>query len=175
MTWALLRTVGLRWLLLAGLAAALFGYAWLRGAASVRDDWERADLQRNLQDARALATAHEQARRIERAAADREAAAERTYQESLTYEKARHDRLLADARRGALRLSVPVRTIDACPMPDAAAGTGGRDGEARAELSDEAAGFLVGLAYEADTVVRQLAACQAIVESDREASRAQAQ
>ncbi|WP_148716691.1 lysis system i-spanin subunit Rz [Chitinolyticbacter meiyuanensis] len=175
MTWALLRTVGLRWLLLAGLAAALLGYGWLRGAASVRDDWERADLRRDLQDAQALVTAHDKARRIERDAATREAAAERTYQESLTHEKARHDRLLADARRGAVRLSVPVRTVDACPVPAAAAGTGRGDGEARAELSDAAAGFLVGLAFDADTVVRQLTACQAIVDSDREASRAQAQ
>ena len=45
--------------------------------------------------------------------------------------------------------------------------TGGRDAEAGAQLSTESARFLLHLTGEADDVVRQLQACQAVVESDR--------
>lgn len=104
------------------------------------------------------------------------AAASAKYQEDLMHEKDTKDRVIADLRSGALRLRVPVT------CPDGAGGSGtaapgpstiGRDGETRAELSISASEFLVGLANEADQVVRQLTACQAVVFSDRQAQGGQ--
>ncbi|WP_416242773.1 lysis system i-spanin subunit Rz [Azospira sp. APE16] len=92
------------------------------------------------------------------------------YQEDLKHEKAAKDRAIADIRSGDLRLRIPV----ACPegaggSTTAAPGPGaiGRDGETRAELSVQASEFLIGLASEADEVVLQLTACQAVVIADR--------
>ncbi|HTH39720.1 MAG TPA: lysis system i-spanin subunit Rz [Rhodocyclaceae bacterium] len=112
----------------------------------------------------------DQARAKEREHAQDMADASAQYQKDLKHEKAAKDRVIADLRRGDLRLQIPVT------CPDAAGGsatgatgtsTGGRDGETRAELSVEASEFLVGLASEADEVVRQLTACQVVVNADR--------
>lgn len=46
----------------------------------------------------------------------------------------------------------------------------GSDGGTTAKLSDESAGFLLNLSGEADEVVGQLTACQAVIRSDRGAS-----
>lgn len=46
-------------------------------------------------------------------------------------------------------------------------GISGRDGGAGAYLSTETAEFLLGLTGEADAVVRQLKACQAVAREDR--------
>ena len=69
------------------------------------------------------------------------------------------------ARRGALRLRIPGAV---CPVvPGAAASPSRSDGEASAELPGPVAADLLTLAHDADEVVRQLASCQAVVESDR--------
>lgn len=74
-----------------------------------------------------------------------------------------------DRVRAGQRLYIGAK----CPAPggsaapEAPTGAGARDGETRAELSESAAEWLIGLASEADAVVRQLTACQAVVEADR--------
>jgi hypothetical protein len=90
------------------------------------------------------------------------------YQSELKRTTDEKERVLAGVRAGDRRLYVDAR----CPgrgdgVPAAEPGAGGRDGEARAELSRQAAEFLVSLASEADAAVKQLAACQAVIESDR--------
>lgn len=92
------------------------------------------------------------------------------YQEDLLNEKATHDRVVSDLRNGSRVLRIPVAgTSQTCGGETGAAPTAAlrRDGQATAELSREASEFLVGLASEADAVVRQLAACQAVILQDR--------
>lgn len=115
-----------------------------------------------------------QARAREREHAQDMAAASAQYQKDLKHEKAAKDHAIADLRSGALRLRIPVAcTKGACGSGATAPGTSasGRDGETRAELSVEASEFLVGLASEADEVVHQLTACQAVVIADRKPQR----
>lgn len=99
----------------------------------------------------------------------------KTHQEELDREKAKRARAVADARAGALKLRDPGA------RPCAAPGGGGEAGEARtaagsgdaqagAELSRPFTEFLIDLAGEADEVVRQLGACQAVIEADRRIS-----
>lgn len=99
------------------------------------------------------------------------------YQGALNDARAETKRLADAARTGGFRLRVHA----ACPgtAPGAAgaasAAPGGRDGppagelpgEAAATLSGADAAFLIDLAGEADEVVRQLGACQAVVRADR--------
>lgn len=83
--------------------------------------------------------------------------------------RAETERLRAAARAGTVRLRDPGARQDACPSGAAETGPapGKRDGPATAELSGAAADFLLGLTGEADEVVRQLTACQALVLEDR--------
>ncbi|MDR2838111.1 MAG: lysis protein [Azonexus sp.] len=115
----------------------------------------------------------ENARATERAHAQSMAAASAQYQESLQHEKATKDRVIADLRAGALRLRFPAaNTAGERADGDTTAALGpsaaGCDGGAGGELSLAVAEFFVGLASEADEVVHQLAACQAVVIADRQ-------
>jgi hypothetical protein len=160
-------------LLVAAIVAAIYAYGQQQfglGEKAERTAWlARENTALTKANAR-IKELEDQARAKEREHAQDMAAASAKYQEDLKHEKAAKDRAVADLRSGALRLRIPV----ACP--DGAGGSGiatpgpgtvGRDGETRAELSVQASEFLVGLASEADEVVHQLTACQAVVIADR--------
>jgi hypothetical protein len=92
------------------------------------------------------------------------------YQKELAHVKADKDRVIASLRDGSMRLRIPVAaTVSANGgiASEVTPATTGRDGETRAELSVAAAEFLVGLASEADEVAKQLGACQAVINADR--------
>lgn len=92
------------------------------------------------------------------------------YETTIAALKARRDRDVADALAGALRLSIPAGPAPAggsVQLPDAATGTAGSDGAARGELPRQVAADLFALADDADQVVEQLHACQAVVADDR--------
>lgn len=92
-----------------------------------------------------------------------------TFQKAIANENATQVSTTARIRSGALVLSVPTRGVPTtCTAGAPAAGTGGRDGETRAELSVEGAEFLTGLLTEANLVVEQLTTCQADLKQDRE-------
>lgn len=159
--------------LIAAVVAAFYAYGQQQfglGETSERAAWLARE---NI----ALTTANGRIKELENQARTREhehaqdmAKASTKYQEDLKHEKAAKDRVIADLRRGDLRLRVPVTCpVSAAGGRTAALGTGtaGRDAGARAELSVEASEFLVGLASEADEVVHQLGACQAIINADR--------
>lgn len=116
------------------------------------------------------------ARRTERLVGDALANASQTYQESLTHEKTVHERTVADLRAGHRRLRIELVSrppaIGDPSSPTATAATG-CDGATFGELSTASAEFLVGLANEADTVVHQLTACQAVVIADRQINQPQ--
>lgn len=117
-----------------------------------------------------------QARKDEQDHAAALAKASGTYQESLKNEKAAHDRTVADLRSGALKLRIELARregADGSASGTPGAGSGGCDGAAYGELSPAAAGFLVGLASEADEVVHQLTACQADLTADRRINHTQ--
>jgi hypothetical protein len=94
-----------------------------------------------------------------------------TYQEQLQHEKKSRDRTIADLRSGALRLRIELarrETAGGSAIGEAGASAGGCDGASVGELSDAAAEFLVDLTAEADDVVHQLTACQAVLVADRQ-------
>ena len=97
-------------------------------------------------------------------------AASTQYQKDLIHEKSTKDSVIADLRSGVRRLRIELASPHATGGSDVSqvgAGAGRCDGPAVGELSGPAAEFLVGLASEADEVVRQLTACQAVVTADR--------
>jgi hypothetical protein len=90
------------------------------------------------------------------------------------YRKEREDNdrkknaVIAGLRSRAIVLRDPGSAQSCGSSPgEATAPAPGSDGKAGTELSPELAQFLVGEADRADGIVKQLAACQEIVESDR--------
>lgn len=156
---------------LVAIAAMIGAYVYGRhdGRELANAFWQarEAQIQADVQAVKDQAA--ERVREAEKASAARVVAISADYQADLQRLNDEKDALLSDVRAGRRRLSIPA-TCDAgggAPVPGAAAGTGGRDGEARAELSGEAADFLVALASEADRVARQLDACQQVIRADR--------
>lgn len=90
------------------------------------------------------------------------------YANDISTLKARSARDQSDARSGAIRLSVATPSSHGSEAPKAGDPATVGDGEARTELSGEVAAFLLALANEADEVVLQLTACQAVITSDRQ-------
>lgn len=120
--------------------------------------------------AQRIANAQAEARAIEQQRAADMAALTAAHQEALRHATADRDRVIADLRAGVVR----VREQFTCnSASDASGGTearasGQRDPEGTSRgLSAADAEFLLRIAAEADEIVHQLHACQAVIRSDR--------
>lgn len=100
------------------------------------------------------------------------------YQEDLQHEKADKDRTIAGIRAGTIRLRDPDAIGSHTCGGDASAVTAAaqrHNGETGTELQAKDSGvlsvaaseFIVGIGEEADEIVRQLTACQAVIMQDR--------
>ncbi len=92
------------------------------------------------------------------------------YEKEMRNVKADKDAVLAKLRAGTVVLRDPYATGQRSAGGEAgqvAAGASQCDGGAPGGLSVQTGEFLVGLASEADDIVKQLAACQAVVIDDR--------
>jgi prophage endopeptidase len=121
----------------------------------------------------ALQAATEQARATERRLTTEMAALDAKYTQEITDAKTQAERDIAAVRAGELRLRNRFTCAADTASPSrgagtAAAGTSLGDDTRQAGLQIADAEFLVRLADESDTVVRQLTACQAIVAADRQ-------
>lgn len=141
------------------LLAGTWWHGHRTGAAGVQAEWD-ADQARMT--ARLLAQ-EQAARAAEQQHAQALVAIDAQYQENERHAQLENNRLRAQLRTGTVRLSVPV-VAGSCNLPSDDSASGLRDSSPRAELSAEAADDLVALADDADAVVRQLTACQAVVD-----------
>ena len=154
--------------------AYLLAAAFVAGAFSAYKvmDWKaEAEHTQQLEGAlTALDSAHKQARQREQDLAATAASIAGQLIREKRNAKTETDRLAALVDAGELRLRDPGARDPAgdrgCPG-DATAGAGRNHGTQTAELSAKAAEFLLALTGEADTVVRQLTACQALITSER--------
>jgi len=146
--------------------AALGGAYWRGGEtreAIVRGEYAARDLQ-----------ASEEARISERGIAARYRAQEQKWQEAFGKAGADYRRKLGENATAllvadAVKLRDPHATRQACgdSAPAATPGAVRDNGSAGAELSQKASAFLRQLASEADAVVLQLQACQAVLREER--------
>lgn len=92
------------------------------------------------------------------------------YQKELKNAKAQRDRDVATARAGTLRLQFTPDSQGAggSETGSTAATASGCNGAERTELPRETVADLLELVNDADDVVRQLTACQAVILSDRQ-------
>lgn len=144
------------------LAAALVGvgYWWGDDAATNRAGAHALNAERAKSMQTAIDSAHTAS--IEHNFGDNKFAISATYQKDQTDVAQLRKETVDRVRTGNQRLwigTAPTTAGSACSAP--AATIGGRDGETRAELSQQASEFLIDLASEADGVTHQLSACQA--------------
>ena len=141
------------------------------GVKTERLDWQTRESKELREANHKITMLQEQARQKE---ADH---AQALFNISLNYQKELNDankqnKALTDAvRSGQLRLrdhNAACQSASGSDPGTVGPGTSGRDGRTGAYLSTEAAEFLLGLAGEADAVVLQLKACQAVVVQDRQ-------
>lgn len=138
-------------------------------------EYEAARARIEAEAARRTAEAEARARAIEAQHAADLAAITQAHEEALRNATAERDRTIDALRTDALR----VRERFTCPEPAGVSGTdrdrtaeapgGGQldHAGARRGLSVEDAGFLLRIAAEADEIVHQLRACQAVIRRDR--------
>lgn len=176
----------MKWLAYLAAIGAVIGLGWAavswhagvnfkRGALAERVQWQARENDELRQANAAIVAARARVGELERRAAEDLAARDANHQEEIADVQAAKDRFVSDVVAGRVRLFDPNRASgkDApCDRrPEAAAAGGERDGEARAELSAEAARFLFGEASRADAVVLQLAEAQATIETYRRTCR----
>lgn len=95
------------------------------------------------------------------------------YEKKLADKDAQRARDVASARAGSLRLSIPSN----CPHADGSSATqtsgpaANGDDPARTYLPAETSASLIALADDADAIVLQLGACQAVILSDRQITK----
>lgn len=156
-----------------GIIYAISAYnGWLInvGKTAERAEWLKRENAELVAAKARIKTLEDEARAQEHAHGQAMVAASTQYQKDLSHEQATKDGVIADLRAGTRRLRIELAAAKATGGSGAAqagAGPGRCDGPATAELSQSAAEFLVDLASEADTVVHQLTACQAVVVADR--------
>lgn len=160
--------------LIAAWIASLVGVGYWQNEAGHVDERTTWQTRENgeLRTANATIKAlQEQARKDEQTHAAALAAVSTDYERKLSDANKQRAADAAALRAGTLRLRDPNPTgLRACGgiAAEIGAGAGRRDGPEGGELSEAAAGFLLGLASNADDVARQLTACQAVVVKDRE-------
>ncbi|WP_440216882.1 lysis system i-spanin subunit Rz [Chromobacterium piscinae] len=151
-------------IVLAAALAALAFLGWeMRAVIAQRD----AAVARASQ-AQQLAAATQAVRVREHQAAADDAATAAAYEKDLEDGKLELQAALA-RHASALRLRQQQPAAGRGDLPAITAGAGRRDGDAPADFSAAHGDDALRLAAEADDVVRQLSACQAIVGSDRAA------
>lgn len=152
-------------IIVAALVAAL-SFFFAVGYRYASASWEAKYQTRETELLADLGKAKDRARDLEREKVATNTKIDEAYQKGLTHAKAKTDRTIAGLRAGNVRLRNELAAA-ACGMSADAAGTGGGDGGAGADVWRAAAEDLVRLADEADGVVRQLAACQAVIQNYR--------
>jgi hypothetical protein len=162
--------------LIAGLAVSyivVWLTAWHLSSRSTEAKWLAREVEIAEQTAKRLAEEQKRVREIESKARAELDVIRKQYETRIKEGEDEKRRVLADLRDARRRLSIPAKCPEARRAPEGGASPAAAGGHAaeRAELSPEAAEFLVGLASEADEVVRQLQAAQEVIRSYQKACR----
>jgi prophage endopeptidase len=158
--------------LLLAWGASLGAVGWWQNGAGHKAErvaWQAREIEQNNRFAAATKKAEEDRRADEQAHAAAVDVIARSHAQEIEDARKQKDRDVAAARAGTvgLRFNASRDPAGGCKPSGPAAGAGNGDGGATTELPREIAADLFALADDADEVVRQLSACQAVVRADR--------
>lgn len=124
-----------------------------RGARVERKLAQAEDTRKTNEALQAKADADANTREIERLMAKTLATRQERYEQEKARAKSETDRLIADVRANARRLSIPVRTHCEAGTASSGAIAGGSGQEGRAELDPGAGEFLISLTARGDNAI----------------------
>jgi len=145
---------------------------WQRhdGALSERVVWETRLAEENANAAKSIQAAEESARQKERDSETKQAIISKDYQRKLADARTKYKSVDNAVANGTFSLFDRGATA-VCPSssgsPETTASTGGNNGAEGCKLSTNTSRSLWFLVTNADSVVEQLTACQALVRADR--------
>jgi hypothetical protein len=152
------------------LVIGAFFYGRHTGAQATRADWEAEKVRLAADAAQALAKANQEVRELEQLLANTQTKVEKVYVDKVREVQVVKTEFIDVARSGGLFIDAqcPDRND---PLPSAATSSSSDHGKTKARLSAEAAEALIAIAADADEIVHQLTACQAILRDERELQR----
>jgi len=148
------------------LVTCIFFSGWHIGAGLKQGQWDKERASNAIALSNAITEANNKVFMAEHAANDRIAAISTLYETKLKEQKNAQARLINLNATGGLYINAY------CPNSDTANGNTAAaarlsHGASRVQLSQSDGAFLIGFADDADQVANQLAACQAVILSDR--------
>lgn len=148
---------------------AAYMVAYQQGARHTTEHYQRVMAQQDADNAKATALAISNARKEEQASAASQALIANRLLDDANNEITSRDNTIAGLRAGTVRVRerFTCGRAAAAGVPQTSASTSSSDAGAQGGLQREDAEFFVRLASEADQVVHQLSACQAVVRADR--------
>lgn len=155
---------------IAGGAALVVGsyfYGFSTGYEIAKSAWESEKVAAIKDTMDKVLAANDKVRSLEQALATKQNKVERVYVDKIRTVEVERKQLTDIARSDGL--FIDAKCPDNSPsVSNTAPGSSGGNGAEKARLSAEAADALISLAADADRVVNQLTACQAILEAERQ-------
>lgn len=149
------------------LIIASYFYGYSTGYDVSKSAWEAEKSIATKEAMDNIIAATDKVKSLEQQLATKQNKVEKVYVDRIRTVKVESKRITDIARNDGL-------FVDAsCPdssnaLPGSASGSSGSDGAKKARLSREASEALISIAADADTIVHQLTACQAILEAERQ-------
>jgi type II secretory pathway component GspD/PulD (secretin) len=160
----------LKYVVMLGLLVAVGLWQRHDGALSERVVWETRLAEENANNAKAILAAEEAARQKITESETRQAVISKDYQRKLANARTKYKSVDDAVASGTFQLRDSGATA-VCPSsggsPETTTSTGGNNGAEGCKLSTNTSRSLWFLVTNADSVVEQLTACQALVEADR--------
>lgn len=163
-------------ILVVAVAAAVnkaYTWAYNNGVNSERTTWQKRESSELAEANKKIIELNVEARNQQTQNAINLQTISTYYEESKRNAKLKNDKVVADLNSGVIRLRDKYAKTSTCETTypgrtgETATGPGEHNAETGTEFSSTAAGFLYDLAVEADEIVEQLSACQAVVLEDR--------
>jgi len=157
------------WLLVGSgvLIIASYFYGYSTGYDVSKSAWEAEKSIATKEAMDSMIAATDKVKSLEQQLATKQNKVEKIYVNKIRTVEVESKRITDIARNDGLFVNASCAD-SSNPLPDSASGSGNSNGTQKARLSREASEALISIAADADTIVHQLTACQAILEAERQ-------
>jgi len=157
------------WLLVSSgvliIASYFYGYSTGYDVSKSAGEAEKSIATKEAMDNMIAAT--DKVKSLEQQLATKQNKVEKVYVNKIRTVEVESKRITDIARNNGLFVNASCAN-NSNPLPDSASGSSSSNGTQKARLSREASEALISIAADADTIVHQLTACQAILEAERQ-------
>lgn len=156
------------WMIIGALVLVISAYFYGHhtGVQVTKADWEAEKATAAIDAGKALDKANKEVREFEHLLANKQNRVEKVYVDKIKEVQVERNSLSATARDAGLFIDTTC-SDNSNSLPSAASSSSGNNGATKARLSGATADALIAIAADADEIVNQLTACQAILEEER--------